>query len=58
MTKQEGNRAVASVIFLKFFIAWGIPVVMLPSTVGGTPAATDLFTLFDDIIQRLTSVQG
>ena len=36
----------------------GIPVVMLPSTVGGTPAATDLFTLFDDIIQRLTSVQG
>jgi zinc/manganese transport system substrate-binding protein len=36
----------------------GIPVVMLPSTVGGTPAATDLFTLFDDIIQRLTSVKG
>lgn len=33
----------------------GIPVVMLPSTIGGTPAASDLFELFDDIIQRLTS---
>lgn len=33
----------------------GIPVVLLPSTVGGTPRANDLFKLFDDIIQRLTS---
>lgn len=32
-----------------------IPVIMLPSTVGGTPAANDLFKLFDDIINRLTN---
>lgn len=31
----------------------GIPAVMLPLTVGGSDAATDLFTLFDDIIDRL-----
>ena len=31
----------------------GIPAVMIPNTVGGTDAATDLFTLFDDIISRL-----
>jgi zinc/manganese transport system substrate-binding protein len=30
-----------------------IPAVMLPNTVGGTPQATDLFTLFDDTIARL-----
>ncbi len=30
-----------------------IPAVMLPFTVGGTPQATNLFTLFDDTIQRL-----
>ncbi len=30
-----------------------INVVTLPFTVGGTPAAKDLFTLFDDTIQRL-----
>jgi len=30
-----------------------IPAVMLPYTVGGTPQATDLFTMFDDTIQRL-----
>ncbi len=30
-----------------------IPAVNLPFTVGGTPQATDLFTLFDDTIQRL-----
>jgi zinc/manganese transport system substrate-binding protein len=30
-----------------------IPAVMLPFTVGGTPQATDLFSLFDDTIQRL-----
>ncbi|HMT79512.1 MAG TPA: zinc ABC transporter substrate-binding protein [Azonexus sp.] len=31
----------------------GIPAVMLPYTVGGTPEAKDLFGLFDDTIQRL-----
>jgi zinc/manganese transport system substrate-binding protein len=30
-----------------------IPAVTLPFTVGGTPQATDLFTMFDDTIQRL-----
>ena len=31
----------------------GIPAVMLPLTVGGTDAAHDLFSLFDDILDRL-----
>jgi zinc/manganese transport system substrate-binding protein len=31
----------------------GIPAVLLPFTVGGTPAAGDLFGLFDDTVQRL-----
>jgi zinc/manganese transport system substrate-binding protein len=31
----------------------GIPAVMLPMTVGGSPQAKDLFSLFDDILQRL-----
>ncbi len=31
----------------------GIPAVELPLTVGGTDRATDLFSLFDDIIDRL-----
>lgn len=31
----------------------GIPAVELPFTVGGTPAAKDLFGLFDDTIARL-----
>jgi zinc/manganese transport system substrate-binding protein len=30
-----------------------VPVVMLPFSVGGTPAAKDLFGLFDDTVQRL-----
>jgi zinc/manganese transport system substrate-binding protein len=30
-----------------------IPAVELPFTVGGTPQATDLYTMFDDTIQRL-----
>ena len=30
-----------------------IPAVMIPYTVGGTPQATDLYTMFDDTIQRL-----
>ncbi|MGQ0656677.1 MAG: metal ABC transporter substrate-binding protein [Chromatiales bacterium] len=31
----------------------GVPTVMLPGTVGGTPEAKDLFGLFDDTVQRL-----
>lgn len=31
----------------------GVPAVMLPNTVGGTEAASDLFALFDDILARL-----
>lgn len=31
----------------------GIPVVVLPFTVGGNPAAGDLTSLFDDTVQRL-----
>lgn len=31
----------------------GIPAVLLPYTVGGTPEARDLFGLFDDTLQRL-----
>ena len=31
----------------------GIPAVMLPFTVGGTPEAGDLTGLFDDTIRRL-----
>lgn len=31
----------------------GIPAVMLPLTVGGSDAARDLFSLFDDILDRL-----
>jgi len=31
----------------------GIPAVTLPLTVGGTEAASDLFSLFDDILDRL-----
>jgi zinc/manganese transport system substrate-binding protein len=31
----------------------GIPAVMLPLTVGGSEGAQDLFSLFDDILDRL-----
>ncbi|MEZ5541007.1 MAG: zinc ABC transporter substrate-binding protein [Pseudomonadota bacterium] len=31
----------------------GIPVAVLPFTVGGSPAARDLFGLFDDTLQQL-----
>ena len=31
----------------------GMPAVLLPYTVGGTPEAKDLFGLFDDTIQRM-----
>ena len=30
-----------------------VPVVLLPYTVGGTPEAKDLFSLFEDTINRL-----
>ena len=36
----------------------GITPVLLPLTVGGTDAATDLFSLFDDIIGRLLEAVG
>lgn len=36
----------------------GIPAVMLPLTVGGSEQATDLFSFFDDIIERLLSAHG
>jgi zinc/manganese transport system substrate-binding protein len=32
-----------------------LPVVVMPYTVGGSPAAKDLFTLFDDTIARLAA---
>ncbi|MBK7846139.1 MAG: zinc ABC transporter substrate-binding protein [Zoogloea sp.] len=31
----------------------GIPVVVVPFTVGGSPSAADLVSLFDDTVQRL-----
>jgi zinc/manganese transport system substrate-binding protein len=36
----------------------GIPETVLPLTVGGTEAATDLFSLYDDIIDRLLGATG
>jgi zinc/manganese transport system substrate-binding protein len=33
----------------------GVPVIMLPFTVGGTDRARDLFGLFDDTVERLTA---
>ena len=33
----------------------GIPAVVLPYTVGGTPEAKDLFALFDDTVNRLVA---
>lgn len=36
----------------------GIPAIILPLTVGGTEGATDLFALFDDILERLIEVMG
>jgi zinc/manganese transport system substrate-binding protein len=34
----------------------GLPIVVLPSTVGGNAEAQDLFSLFSDILQRLLAV--
>jgi zinc/manganese transport system substrate-binding protein len=36
----------------------GIPAIVLPYTVGGTPQAGDLFGLFDDTIARLLGPTG
>lgn len=36
----------------------GIEAVVLPLTIGGTEAATDLYSLFDDIIGRLNGVMN
>jgi zinc/manganese transport system substrate-binding protein len=36
----------------------GIPAVMLPLTVGGSDRAVDLFSLFDDLIDRLLTARG
>jgi len=36
----------------------GVPAIVLPLTVGGTNEATDLFSLFDDIISRLLGAIG
>ena len=35
----------------------GIPAITLPLTVGGSDAARDLFSLFDDILNRLLGVR-
>jgi zinc/manganese transport system substrate-binding protein len=35
----------------------GVPVLLLPFTVGGTERATDLFGLFDDTLARLLAVK-
>jgi zinc/manganese transport system substrate-binding protein len=36
----------------------GLPVVVLPTTVGGNAEAQDLFSLFSDILQRLLAVKS
>jgi zinc/manganese transport system substrate-binding protein len=36
----------------------GIPAVMLPLTVGGSDQAKDLFSLFDDILERLLAARS
>jgi zinc/manganese transport system substrate-binding protein len=36
----------------------GIPAIVLPLTVGGTEAARDLFSLFDDVLDRLLAAHG
>jgi len=36
----------------------GIEALMIPTTVGGSEAATDLFTLYDDILGRLLGALG
>jgi zinc/manganese transport system substrate-binding protein len=36
----------------------GIPAVMLPLTVGGSERAQDLFSLFEDVVDRLLAVHS
>jgi zinc/manganese transport system substrate-binding protein len=36
----------------------GIPVTMLPASVGGTDAATSLFGFYDDVLNRLLAARG
>ena len=36
----------------------GIPAILLPLSVGGSEEASDLFKLFDDIIDRLLNTKG
>jgi zinc/manganese transport system substrate-binding protein len=36
----------------------GVPAVKLPSTVGGSERAKDLFTLFDDTLERLLAANA
>jgi zinc/manganese transport system substrate-binding protein len=36
----------------------GVPAIVLPLTIGGTEQATDLYSLFDDIISRLLEATG
>ena len=36
----------------------GIPAVLLPLTVGGTDQASDLYTWFDDMLDRLLNAEG
>ena len=38
---------------IKAGVEAGIPVVVLPYTVGGSAEASDLFGLFDDTVRRL-----
>jgi len=35
----------------------GIPMLVLPLTIGGTDKVTDLFSMFDDIIEQLLGMQ-
>ena len=36
----------------------GIPAVMLPLSVGGSKQAKDLFSMFDDILDRLLRAEN
>jgi zinc/manganese transport system substrate-binding protein len=42
---------------LWLFERTGIPALLLPLTVGGSEGATDLFSLFDDILDRLLELE-
>jgi zinc/manganese transport system substrate-binding protein len=61
--KREGADAITRSMYVDPKAArWlsehtGVPLVDLPFTVGGTPAAKDLYGLFDDTIARLLKVR-